>query len=302
MDSALLWVPLTLVAAATQVVRNGAQANLTGKIGNLGATQVRFIFGLPFAVLLLAGALIAEGANVPAITRTVLLWTALGAVGQIGGTALMLMVMHRRAFGVAYAYIKTESVIVALLGVVLLGDHLPLLAWLAVAVVTAGVMMASVKPGDFGRLLGEGRMIFFGALAGGLFGLSAIAFRGAIEAVTERDFIVRALSVLVLAMAIQSLLLGLWLALRDRAAFTGSLREWRGSLGAGFAGAVSSAFWFAAFALTAAANVRTLGLIELPMVALASGRLTGKAMARHELVGLGVVMAGVALLLAGHAA
>ena len=302
MDFALLWVPLTLIAAATQVVRNGAQANLTGKIGTLGATQVRFIFGLPFAVLLLAGALIAEGVNVPALNRTVVLWTALGAVCQIAGTALMLMVMHRRAFGVAYAYIKTEPVIVALLGVVLLGDHLPLLAWLAVAVVTGGVMMASVKPGEFRRLLGEGRMILFGALAGGLFGLSAIAFRGAIEAATEGDFIVRALTVLVLAMAIQSLLLGLWLALRDRAAFTGSLRQWRGSLGAGFTGAVSSAFWFSAFALTAAANVRTLGLIELPMVALASGRLTGRAMARHELAGLGVVMAGVAMLLAAHAA
>src|SRR5437868_3917449 len=52
----LFWVPLTLVAAALQVVRNGAQANLTGKIGTLGATQVRFVFGLPFALLFLTGA------------------------------------------------------------------------------------------------------------------------------------------------------------------------------------------------------------------------------------------------------
>ncbi len=301
MDSSLLWVPLTLIAAATQVMRNSAQANLTGKIGTLGATQVRFVFGLPFAVLFLTAALLVEGVSVPAFDRTALLWTALGAMGQIGGTALMLEVMHRRAFGVAYAYIKTEPVIVALLGVVLLGDNLPLLAWLAVTVVTAGVMMASVRPGEFGRLLGEGRMIFFGVLAGGVFGLAAIAFRGAIVSLTG-DFVIRSLTVLVIAMVFQCLLLGLWLALRDRAAFAGSLREWRGSLGAGFTGAVSSAFWFAAFALTAAANVRTLGLIELPMVALASGRLTGRAMARHELAGLGVVMAGVALLLAAHAA
>ena len=37
-----------------------------------------------------------------------------------------------------------------------------------------------------------------------------------------------------------------------------------------------------------------------PMVALMSGRLTGKAMARHELVGMGIILAGVALLLASH--
>lgn len=302
MDAAMLWVPLTLIAAATQVVRNSAQANLTGKIGTLGATQVRFVFGLPFAVLILVCALFIEGVHLPEFNRAGLAWTALGAVCQIAGTALMLLVMHRRAFGVAYAYIKTEPVIVALLGTVLLGDHLALLAWLAVAVVTSGVLIASIKPGEFGKLIGEGKMILAGAAAGGLFGLSAIAFRGGIRELAEGDFIIRSLAVLVLAMTIQCLLLGTWLGFRDRAAFTGSLREWRGSLGAGLAGALSSAFWFAAFALTAAANVRTLGLIELPMVALASGRLTGKAMARHELAGLGIVMAGVALLLAAHVA
>lgn len=296
----LLWVPLTLVAGAAQVVRNGLQSNLTAKIGTLGATQVRFIFGLPFAVLFLVAALAIEGTGLPSVGYTALGWTLLGAIGQIGGTALMLVVMDRRAFGVAYAYIKTEPVIVALLGVALLGDQLPLFAWLAVILVTAGVLIASVKPGEFGQLLGETRMILTGVLAGALFGLSAIAFRGATGALTQGDFVIRSLTVLVLAMTIQSLLLGIWLALRDRAAFAGSLREWRGSLGAGLTGALSSAFWFAAFSLTAAANVRTLGLVELPMVALMSGRLTGKAMARHELVGMGIILAGVALLLASH--
>jgi drug/metabolite transporter (DMT)-like permease len=297
----MLWVPLTLVAAAAQVLRNGLQSNLTAKIGTLGATQVRFIYGLPFAILFLLAALLIEQTRLPEITHTALGWSLLGAVCQIGGTALMLLVMGQRAFGVAYAYIKTEPVIVALLGVLLLGDHLPLLAWAAVVLVTAGVLIASVRPGEFGQLLGESRMILSGVAAGGLFGLSAIAFRGAAGALPQGDFIIRSLTVLVVAMALQCLLLGLWLALRDRAAFTGSLREWRGSLGAGFTGAVSSAFWFAAFALTAAASVRTFGLIELPMVALFSGRLTGKVVALHEMLGLGIVMLGVGLLLAAQA-
>jgi drug/metabolite transporter (DMT)-like permease len=300
-DLSLLWVPLTLIAGAAQVARNGLQSNLTAKIGTLGATQVRFIYGLPFAVLFLIAALLLYRAPFPQFDRAALGWTLIGAVCQIGGTAMMLMVMGRRAFGVAYAYIKTEPVIVALLGVLLLGDHLPLLAWLAVAAVTAGVLIASVKPSEFRNLFGETGMILSGVAAGALFGLSAIAFRGAMGALGQGDFIVRSLAVLVVALVIQSALLGLWLALRDRAAVAGSLREWRDSLGAGFLGAASSAFWFAAFALTAAANVRTLGLIELPMVALVSGRLTGNAMARHELLGLGIVMAGVALLLAAHA-
>jgi uncharacterized membrane protein len=41
------------------------------------------------------------------------------------------------------------------------------------------------------------------------------------------------------------------------------LRAWKRSLFAGFAGAVASQFWFLAFALSSAANVRTLALIEV---------------------------------------
>ena len=298
----LLWVPVTIAAASAQVFRNGAQANLTKTIGTLGATQVRFVFGVPFALLFLVAALWLSGQSLPGLTRPAMAWAAFGAVCQILGTALMLVVMHQRAFGVAYAYIKTEPVLVAVLGVLLLGDHLSPLAWLAVAVVTAGVLLASVKPGDYRNLLKEGRMIAAGVGAGGLFGLSAIAFRGGIGALESGDFLIRALTVLAISLTIQAGLLGLWLVARDREAFTGSLRVWRTSLGAGFLGAFASACWFTAFALTPAANVRTLGLIEMPLAALLAGRLTGKATSRHELAGLLIVMAGLGLLLASLAA
>jgi hypothetical protein len=47
--------------------------------------------------------------------------------------------------------------------------------------------------------------------------------------------------------------------------------------------------------------VRTLALIEKPVAALFSRRFSGKAMAAHEWVGMGVVVAGLVLLLAAHA-
>lgn len=141
----LLWVPVTIGAATAQVFRNGAQASLTGKIGTLGATQVRFVFGFPFALLFLALALAIGGTGLPPVGGTALAWCALGAVAQIGATALMLVVMKARAFGVAYAYIKTEPVIVALLGVALIGDVLSPLSWLAIGVVTAGVVLSSIR-------------------------------------------------------------------------------------------------------------------------------------------------------------
>lgn len=297
----MLWVPFTLAGAVAQVLRNGAQASLTAKIGTLGATQVRFVFGLPFAAVFLVLALWVGDVALPRMVPSAWAWTALGAVSQIFATALMLLVMHRRAFGVAYAYIKAEPVLVAVLGVVLLGDHLPPLAWAAIALVTAGVLVASIAPGEFRELLGEGRMMAAGIAAGGLFGLSAIGFRGAIEALGDGHFVIRSLTVLVASLAIQVALLGCWLLVRDRKAFTGSLREWRQSFAAGLLGAGASACWFIAFSLTPAANVRTLALVEMPMAALLSGRLTGKGLAGHELAGLATVAVGVALLFASAA-
>jgi drug/metabolite transporter (DMT)-like permease len=297
---ALLWVPFSLAGSFAQIFRNSAQANLTKKIGTLGATQVRFVFGLPFAVLFLLIALALTGWTLPGLSAAAIEWAVFGALCQIGATALMLVVMGKRAFGVAYAYIKTEPVVVALFGVILLGDRLPLLAWIAILVVVAGVLVASVPPGQFGTLLGETRMILLGLLSGGLFGLSSIAFRGGSLALDSGGYVMRSLIVLVLSLTTQTLLLGLWLAFRDREAFLGSLREWRSSLGAGFAGASASAMFITAFSLAPAANSRTLSLVELPMAAIISHRVTGRRLKPYEMIGMAVILGGVALLLYSH--
>ncbi|WP_156839301.1 DMT family transporter [Novosphingobium aquimarinum] len=295
-----LWVAFTLVAATAQVLRNSAQAGLTKRIGTLGATQVRFVFGLPFAVIFLIAATLATGEPLPPVKVASPGWIVLGASSQIAATALMLVAMKARGFGVAYAYIKTEPVLVALFGVVLLGEMPTALGWVAIAVVTTGVILAATPPSQLGKLVGELRPAAIGVSSGAFFGLSAIAFRGAIEALPSGSFVMRSLLMLAISLGVQTLLLGVWLAVRDRAAFAGSLREWRVSIGAGFLGALASAGWFLAFSLTNAANVRTLGLVEMPLAALLSRRVSGKDLARHEWAGFALITGGVALLLIGH--
>ena len=46
-----LWIPLTLFAAAAQTVRNTAQRRLVDELGTLGATLVRFLYGMPLLAL-----------------------------------------------------------------------------------------------------------------------------------------------------------------------------------------------------------------------------------------------------------
>jgi drug/metabolite transporter (DMT)-like permease len=75
-----LWVAFTLTASAAQTARNVMQRELTGALGALGAAQVRFLFGLPFAVLFFVGLRFATGVAAPSIAPAALGFIVMGAL------------------------------------------------------------------------------------------------------------------------------------------------------------------------------------------------------------------------------
>jgi drug/metabolite transporter (DMT)-like permease len=295
-----LWVLATLIAAAAQTARNTAQAGLTRQIGTLGATQVRFTFGLPFAVVFLGIAAIVTGGAIPGISAASLAYTALGAIAQIAATALMLYTMKSRSFAVTTAWIKTEPVMVALIAAATIGDPLSWPMLMAIIVATTGVVILSTKPETTRLMLRDLGPAATGLLAGLLFGVAAIGFRGGILNLPEGGFIIRASTILVLGLALQAGLLMLWLLAFERTALISSLAVWRTSLWAGFLGAFASQFWFIGFSLTSAANVRTLALVEVIMALAVSAYVLHQPVTTRQKVGIAVIVLGVALLLNAH--
>jgi drug/metabolite transporter (DMT)-like permease len=293
----MLWIPATLIAAAAQTARNAMQRGLTDSLGTLGATQVRFLYGLPFALLFLGALVLLSHSAVPTANARFLAFTAAGGVAQIGATALLLAAMHRGSFSVATALSRTEAVQIALFGLFILGDRLTLLRGAAIVVATAGVILAVLKPRERWTAVSL-RPALFGIAAGGAFALAAVGFRGGILALGDGPWWLRATTTLVWSLGIQSALLGIWMALMARAALLGSLRLWRTSLLAGFFGALASQFWFLGFSLTSAANVRTLGLAEVLFAQAVGWRLLRQAITGREALGMALIVAGVALLLA----
>lgn len=291
------WVFAALAASVTQTARNAMQARLTSAIGTVGATQVRFLFGLPFAVLFLIAITQVTGSAVPAITGQSLGFTAMGAMAQIGGTALMLWTMQHRSFAVTTAWLKTEPVIVALFATLFLGERLGWPAMAAIGIATLGVIVMTVKPGGGVALLRETRPAAMGILAGALFGLSAVGFRGGIVHLGSGDYLIRATTTLVVSLVLQTTILALWLVIFDRKALVASFRVWRSSLGAGFLGALASQFWFIGFSLTSAANVRTLALVEVILAQIVSRRIFRQDVSRRQLIGMALIVLGVAALI-----
>ncbi|TMJ83184.1 MAG: EamA/RhaT family transporter, partial [Alphaproteobacteria bacterium] len=73
---------------------------------------------------------------------------------------------------------------------------------------------------------------------------------------------------------------------------------WKSSMFAGFMGAFASQFWFLAFALTAAANVRTLALVEVLFAQAVAYYSFHQPLLAREIFGIALIVAGVALLVA----
>jgi drug/metabolite transporter (DMT)-like permease len=292
----LLWIPATILASLLQTARNLTQRSLTDAIGVVGATQVRFLFGLPFALLFLLLVCIGLARMPPTVGLATLGLTVWGALTQIAATGLMLAAMRERSFAVTTAYTKTEPVQVAIFGALLLGDTLSLGKFIAIAVATAGVVVVSWKPGE--KLSRAGlRPAVLGVGSGAFFALSAIGYRAAIQSLPDGNFLIRATTILALGLGLQTLLLTLYMLVANRSALVLSLRNWRRSLTAGFLGAAASQFWFIGFSLTSAANVRTLALIEVPLAQVASRRIFSEGTTWRELLGMAMIVVGVGVLL-----
>ena len=293
MPLAWLWIPVTLWAAFAQTVRNAAQRHLVSELGTLGATLVRFLYGLPFALLWLLVVSQVGGASLPSVGAAFAFWVLLGAVSQIAATALLLRTMQERNFAVGVAYSKTEVLQVAVFALAFLGDPLSLTTASAVVCGTAGVLLLS----PLARNGWLSRTAALGLACGAGFALSAVSYRGAALALPHAGFLIAAAVTLVAAQLVQTLLLGAWLLVRAPAVVARTLRAWRVSTFAGFMGAAASAGWFTAFALEPVAHVRTLGLVELVFSYAVSRRLFSEEVSRTELAGMLLIAAGVAVIM-----
>ena len=136
-----LWIPITIAAAGAQTLRNATQRHLSTDLGTLGATLVRFLYGLPFATLWLLAVTRVGNYKLPTVDYAFTGWLVFGALSQIAGTALLLRTMRDRNFTLGVAYSKSEVMQVAVFGFAFLGDPLASTTVAAVVLGTLGVML-----------------------------------------------------------------------------------------------------------------------------------------------------------------
>lgn len=288
----MLWIPVTVAAAAFQVARNAAQRSLMTGAGPWGATLVRFLFGLPFACAF-AGLALAVAPHSLSFTPAFFGWATLGAFAQIGATAALLVAMQRSSFALGTAFQQSGLPFAALIGFFAFGDRLNLAAWGGILLATAGLAALSWPRRIEGAR--DWSAALLGTLSGASFALSANAFRQASHVLDLAHPIPAALVTVAVVQAIQSLALGSWMLAFDRHSLMAVLRSWRVSLEAGLFGALASAGWFVALALAPAGLVRAVGVVEMPIAALAGRRLFAEHVSRWQWLFGGATAVGVLL-------
>ena len=296
-----LWIPVTLAAAFLQCVRTALQKHLKGQLSTNGAGFVRFFYGFPFALVYVAALVGLLGYEIPGTNPRFWIYALMGGVAQIVATSLLILVFSFRNFAVGTIYSKTEVVQTAIFGWLLFEQPLSAAGWLAILIGAAGVMTLSLAKTDAGLrqfLFGwTEKSALIGIGSGFLFGVSALAIREASLALDGGDAFIRAGFTLACITVLQTILMGTYLALRERDQLAKVILTWRVSALVGLTGVMGSAGWFLAMTLQKVAYVRTVGQVELVFTFIASYFFFKERASRAEIAGILLIVAGIVVLL-----
>lgn len=296
-----LWIPITIAAAFLQNLRSALQKHLKASLSTSGATFSRFAFAAPLAILYVMLLTTFGGFALPSPPLAFLGYIVIGGVGQILATALLVYLFSFRNFAVGTTFSKTETVQTALFGFLILGDRLSILAVIGILISLTGIFLISAAraPKGFRGLIGgfTERMVLIGMASGALFGMAAVSYRAASLSLGGEAFLMQAAFTLASVTVLQTLLMTLYLRLREPGQITAVLRSWRVSSFVGLAGMLASACWFTAMTIQNAAYVRALGQVELIFTFAASYFAFGERSNALELSGIVLVTAGILVLL-----
>ena len=305
------WIVLAVLGAALQAIRTAAQRDLNKHLSTLATTYVRSLFGLPLLAVYLAAVMWATGEGLPHFGWRYLGYTLTGAMMQVIATALLIRMFTLRSFGVGTMLTKVDIVITAILGALLFSETLSAGGVAALVVVMAGVVLMSLE--RTGRAGWAPQIQAAGGLSGWLrsiladkalavalgcaftFSISFLTYREAALVIGAGSFLWRGAWTVLLAILMQTVIVGAWLAWREPGLVERLRPHMRLSAFIGATSAVGSICWFTAFALQNASYVRAVGQIEVVFTLLVSAIYYRERISALEYAGIALTVVGVLL-------
>ena len=296
-----LWIPLTIAAAFFQNIRSAMQKHLKGKLSTLGASYVRFVYAWPIALIYLFAVIVIEGQPLPGFNSSFLLYALFGGICQIMFTIFLLWLFSFHNFAVGTTFSKLETVMVAIFGLLLLGDKLTPAIVVAIAISTVGLVVLSAgqaKLNVSNLISGLWRLpTLIGLACAAWLGMSVVLFRAASLSLNLDSFMVAAAFTLLIVLIMQIAIMTVLIGLREPTQLSRVMTHWRPAMLVGISGGLASIGWFSAFTLQNATYVRALGQIELIFTFVVTLLFFREKVARAEIAGILLIIAAIIIIL-----
>jgi drug/metabolite transporter (DMT)-like permease len=294
------WILITIGAASAQTLRFMLQKHLKAMaLSTAGATFARFIYSSPLVALIAISYARLSGQGMPDVPAAFWPYALAGGTSQILATMCVVALFSHRNFAVGITFKKTEVLLSALFGFIILGDTFTTLTVTAMLIGLAGVLLLSDPPGGVGpwhqRIFNKATGL--GLTAGILFGISGNGYRGASLSLGDGDVFYRAIVTLALVTAFQTIAMALWLVWRERGEISRVLAAWRVAGMVGLTSMVGSICWFTAFTMQNAAYVNAVGQIELLFSLMIGAFVFGEKISAREWQGLSLLTTSILLLI-----
>jgi drug/metabolite transporter (DMT)-like permease len=277
------------------------QKHLTGKLSTLGAAYVRFVYALPIALLYFFAVVYFEQQPLPGISAGFLFYAVSGGICQIIFTVFLLWLFSYHNFAVGTTFSKLETVMVAVFGLLLLGDRLTPAAIVAIAMSAVGLVVLSAGQSKLNLsnlLQGLWRApTAIGLACAAWLGMSVVLFRAASLSLGVDNFLVASSFTLLIVLILQIAVMGVLIAIREPEQLRKVMVHWRPAALVGISGGLASIGWFGAFTLQNATYVRALGQIELIFTFVVALLVFREKVSAKEIAGIVLIVASIIVIL-----
>ncbi len=261
--NAMSWMIFTVFAALMQSIRTAGQKAMGNTFSPMANTCVRFLFGLPFAILyflILLSVTESPGIN---YTSEFFVYAFLAGTSQIFGTVMQIILLGRRNFATGTVFVKSEVMLTAIIGLTFFDDILGLRSLAGILMCTLGIGFLGIgnqKGFRWRHLSGPSVMMGLGAGLG--FSLASLFIRRASLSLNT-GFMLSAATCLLLVLVLQTTIMALYIGLFERNQWRIIFSKLKQSVFIGVTSVAGSIGWFSAMTLIQASYVRALGQVEV---------------------------------------
>jgi drug/metabolite transporter (DMT)-like permease len=276
------WILLTLAAVVMQTFRNAMQSKLSTNVTTSGVTLARFIFAPPIALIYLALLYFFSDQVIPVFSTKYVSIVLMAAILQIAATSLMVVLFKQKNFAVGAGLAKSEAMVAGVIGTFFFGSQLSLFGWLGILI---GAMAVFILSGGSQKGKLSLKTVVIGLACGTCFALTSLLVREASQLLNV-PFPHSAAWVLLWVLCIQTIVLIVYISIKNRNTFIVLKQHGKMTLATSFTSCLGSICWFSAMAIQHVAYVKTLGQVEVFFTMLVSFFWLKNSVQKHEVVGL----------------